>query len=75
MPRAVVLDAWTASRVDKPERAYEKYFICKSSHDFSKQNPVQLSKTIKRRVCKCESRLWNVTGDGLVLQEIAKGLS
>ena len=24
-----VLDAWTASRVNMPKRAYEKFFLCK----------------------------------------------
>lgn len=24
-----ILDPWTASRVNQPERAYEKFFVCK----------------------------------------------
>ncbi len=24
-----ILDAWTAARVNQPERAYEKFFLCK----------------------------------------------
>lgn len=29
LPKAKILDPWTASRVNQPERAYEKQFICK----------------------------------------------
>ena len=30
IPRAKVLDTWTAARVDQPVRNYEKYFISKN---------------------------------------------